>query len=151
MAKSKEQKQEYLLKIFQIMKRRDSIVITDKKTQFKSTEIRLISELLAAKYQGRRMISSQLARALGVTRSAVSQIVGQMEKDGLVIRVPAETDKKIAYVELTDAALKTYSKDITTCMDFVGSLVEKFGEDKFNQLCVLFDEFIDLAEKKIKK
>lgn len=151
MIKTNDKKHEYLLKIFQMLKKREGIVIADKKTHFNNTEIRMIYELIAAKYEGRRLISSQLARILGVTRSAVSQIVNRMEADGVIVRIPDEKDKKIAYVELAESTLKTYEEDIATCTHFVNGIIEEFGEEKFDTMYELFNAFIDIAAKKIEE
>lgn len=150
MIKNNDKKQEYLLKIFQMLKKREGIVIGDKKTHFNNTELRMIHELIVAKYEGRRLISSQLARILGVTRSAVSQIVNRMEADGVIVRIPDEKDKKIAYVELAESTLKTYEEDIATYTRFVDGLIEEFGKEKFDTMYELFNEFVDLAAKKMK-
>ena len=151
MMKTTKKQNEYLFKVFQLMKRREGLVVTDRKTHFNNTEMRMISELLAARYEGRRLISSQLAKMIGVTRSAVSQIVNKLEEEGVIVRIPSDKDKKIAYVELTDKTLETYREDIATCTAFVGSLVKELVEDNFEKMCVLFNAFIDLAEAKIKK
>ncbi len=147
--KNNEKNKQNLVKIFQMIKERENIVITDKPTHFSDTEIRLMSELFVAKYENRRLISSELARLLGVTRSAISQFVQKLEKEEMLVRVPSSTDKKIAYVELTKKAIKTYQKDVEVCTQFVGRLVEEFGEEKFESMYELFMEFANLAKKKI--
>ena len=109
-------------------------------------EIRLIAEVIAARYQGKRLISTQLADLLGVTRSAVSQIVNRLEEQGVVVRVPDDVDRKIAYVEVTEATLVAYEEDLKTCLDFIGRVVEKFGEENFKKMCELYDGFMDLIQ-----
>ena len=141
--------EEYLSKVFQMLKKREDITITDKKTHFNNTEIRMIGELLAARYENRRLISTQIAKLLGVTRSAISQIVNRLELRGVVKRVADENDKKIAYIELSDGILEEYREDLDSCLDFVGAIVEEFGEDNFNKMCELFDSFVELVKTKI--
>ncbi len=137
---------EYLVKVFSLLKKREGLVLSDSKTHFNDTEIRLLSEVLAAKYEGRRLISTQLALLLGVTRSAVSQIVNRLESERVVRRVPDDVDRKIAYVEITEEALAHYQSDIKLCGDFISSLVKNFGEEKFELMCELFNEFMDCVE-----
>ncbi len=137
----------YLAAVFTLMKRRDDVALSTSKTRLNNTELRLVGEILTAKYQGKRLISTELARRLRVTRSAVSQMVNRLEKEGLVRRAPDETDRKIAYVELTDEALTTYEKDIKGCEEFVERVVKEYGEEKFEQMYALFDEFMQCLEK----
>ncbi len=132
--------------VFELLKRREKIIISAKKTRFNDTELRLIGEVLSAKEEGRRLISTQLARLLGITRSAVSQIVNHLEKEGVVVRVPDAVDRKIAYVEITERTLKEYEEEVQACMQFVDKVVEKFGAKKFDQLCSLLDDFLSLLD-----
>ena len=144
-----EKKKEYLAQVFALLKKREALVINNQKTYFNQTELRMIGEILSASSQSRRLISTQLAKLIGVTRSAVSQIVNRLEMRGIVKRVPDEVDKKIAYIELTDTAMEKYGKDLQSTSDFVAIVVTEFGEDKFNKMCKLFGDFIDLIEKKM--
>ena len=136
----------YLNDIFTMMKHMDNLTVADKKTRFNSTEMRMIGEIMASRYVGKRLISTQLAQLLGITRSAVSQIVNRLEAQGILKRVADEVDRKIAYVEITDEALETYGDDLKICVDFVGRVVEKFGVEKFNNMCAAFEEFCVMAE-----
>ena len=87
--------EKYLNDIFTMMKNMDNLTVADQKTRFNSTEIRLLGEILASRYVGKRLISTQLAQLLGITRSAVSQIVNRLESDGIVKRVADDEIKEI--------------------------------------------------------
>lgn len=144
--KKKNENDKYLKAVFMMIRRNERMSITGKKTHFNNTEIRLIGEILAAKAEGKRLISTQLANLLGITRSAVSQIVNHLSAEGVVKRVADDVDRKIAYIEVTEETLATYEKDIECCKEFIGAIVEKFGKDNFETMCVLFDSFMDIAE-----
>ena len=141
--------EEYLTKIFKLIRAREEIVFVDKRTHFNKTELRLISEVVGAQAEGKRVISTQLASRLGITRSAVSQIVNRLEKNGVIKRVSSDKDKKIAYIELSSAILDTYGEDIENSKRFVGAIVEEFGEENFNRLCELTHSFVSLVKKRI--
>lgn len=139
--------EKYLNDIFTIMKSMDNLTVADKKTRFNSTEIRMIGEILAARYVGKRLISTQLAQLLGITRSAVSQIVNRLEAQGVVKRVADEVDRKIAYVEITEEILEAYGEDLKVYANFAGRVVKKFGVEKFNRMCEDFQEFCSLVDE----
>lgn len=143
--------EKYLNKLFQLLKKRETVAITGKKAEFNDTELRLIGEVLSAKVAGKRLISTQLATALGVTRSAVSQIVNHLEERGVVRRVADEVDRKIAYIEVTDEVLSQYQQEIKTCANFAGGLVRKYGVEKFNTMCKMLNDFLDLFEEEKKR
>lgn len=137
----------YLTAVFSMMRKRDSIIVADKKTRFNDTELRLLNEILSAKREGNRLISTQLATKLGITRSAISQIVNRLEESGVVKRVPDEVDRKIAYIEVTEETMDSYRADMKTCGAFVGRVVERFGEEKFQQMKSLLEEFMGMMEE----
>ena len=139
--------EKYLNAVFSMMKKRDGIMVADKKTRFNDTELRLISEVLSAKQGGNRLISTQLATKLGVTRSAISQIVNRLEETGVLKRVPDAVDRKIAYIEVTEETMDSYRADMKTCGDFVGRVVARFGDEKFKQMKGLLEEFMDMMDE----
>ncbi len=132
---------EYLGKILAMFKRMENVVVVNKKTRFNNSELRLLSEILLAKAEGKRYISTQLATRLNVTRSAISQIVNKLEGEGVIKRTPKSKDNKIAYVELTDGALEAYEAEIAVAAEFAGRVVKKFGVAKMEKLLALSDEF----------
>jgi len=138
--------EKYLNDIFTMMRNMDNLTVADKETRFNSTELRLLGEILASKYVGKRLISTQLAKLLGITRSAISQIVNRLESQGIVRRVADDVDRKIAYIEITEETLDTYGEDLKICVDFIGRCVKRFGVEKFNGMCEAFDEFCQLVE-----
>ena len=146
-----DKEEEYLIRIFSLLKKRENLVFNDKKSRFNNTEIRLLSEIIAAKYENRRLISTQLAKMIGVTRSAVSQIVNNLEQQGVVRRVPDEIDRKIAYVEISEEMIEAYGQDLENCKAFVKEVVDEFGEERFTKMSEAYEEFIALTQKKYKE
>lgn len=145
----KTRNEEYLGKIFTMLKKMEGLALTKVKSHFNNSEMRLLGEVICAGYDGKRIISTQLAARLGVTRSAVSQMVNKLEARGIVKRVPDEVDRKIAYIELSDTALTYYNEEKGSYCELIGELIEKFGADKLDQLLELSDSFIEtIAELK---
>ncbi len=145
-----DKREEYLIKIFRLLTARESFVISGEKTHFNKTEIRLISEVLLASYENRRLFSTQIAKILGVTRSAVSHTVQGLEKKGVIKRVQSDKDKKVDYIEISDEILDLYKADLKKCARFVGDIVEEFGESDFYKMCELYEKFVALAQTKLK-
>lgn len=144
--KNESKNKEYLGKILAMFKQMENVVVVNKKTRFNNSELRLIAEILLAKEQGKRYISTQLADRLNVTRSAISQIVQRLEKEGVLKRTLKTPVNKIAYVELSDSALVEYESAVSVAAEFAGSVVNAFGEEKMQQLLTLSDEFAKTVE-----
>ena len=148
---SKEQNKEYLLRVFRILTAREGFVISSEKTHFNKTELRLISEVLAARYENKRLFSTQIAKMLGVTRSAISHTVQRLEERGVIIRIPSETDKKVEYIEISESILELYKEDLEKCARFIGEVVAEFGEKDFYKMCELYEKFVQMAQAKFKE
>ena len=78
-------------------------------------------------------------------------IAKRMEKDGVLRRVPDDVDRKIAYIEMTELAEARYEEVRRALYSFTGKCVDRFGEEKFDQVCALLDEFITIVEDEKKQ
>ena len=132
--------------LFALTRRMANMNVSKKNMLFNDTEMRLIGELINAQMHGKQIISTQIAKSLGITRSAVSQIVDRLENQNIVKRVADKVDRKIAYVELTEEGSKLCKNEAKVYMNRVNMLIEKFGEENFKEMCALFHSFCDLVE-----
>ena len=77
---------EYLTQFMQILRKIENLDLFAATAKFSKTEFRILREIVTENERGNQIISSELARRIGVTRSAVSQIVNKMEKEGVIKR-----------------------------------------------------------------
>ena len=129
--------------MYAIGKRLEELKIFHRAMPFNNTEMQMMREILAAKERGSRVISSGLAKLLGITRSAVSQMVKKLESKGVVRRVPDSRDKKIAYIELSDKARSIYEESRARVNGLLERIVAKLGEEKVEHFITGTNEFID--------
>ena len=139
--------EEYLSRFFSVLRRREELTLTSEDSPYNNTELCVISEICAAKSQGQRLISTQLAKRLGVTRSAISQIVNRLESRGVVKRVDDDVDRKIAYVEITDEFQGSCEDMVAQAVENANKIIKKFGEEKFERMCKQYEEFIAVVKK----
>lgn len=134
---------EYLKKVFRMSKRMESLSLGGFRSRFNNSEMRMIEEILLAGEAGERVISTQLARSLEVTRSAVSQMVNKLANEGIVQRVPDKVDRKIAYIELTDEALDIYRKERKAYCATLDKVIDRMGKENFEKMSELIEQFCD--------
>ena len=139
----------FLREIYRINKRLEEIKIFDEKLALNNTEMQMMREIVAAKEVGQRMISSRLAKILGVTRSAVSQMVNKLESRGVVCRVPDEKDRKIAYIELSDCALEIYGELRERVGRIMRNVIAKLGDKKVETFIRDANEFVDVFSEAV--
>ena len=66
-------------------------------------------DVMAALYRRRESVTmSELSRMLLVSNGNATAVVERLEKDGLVARIPSETDRRTVYVALTRAGLAQF-------------------------------------------
>ena len=129
--------------LYDIARRLDSVQLFNHAFPFNNTEMQLIKEILQAKEAGKNIISSRLAEALGITRSAVSQMVNKLEAKNVVKRVADDKDRKIAYIELSDSARTRYEDMKERINAILGSVIEELGNDKVETFVNSANEFVD--------
>ena len=129
--------------LYDIARRLDSVQLFNHAFPFNNTEMQLIKEILQAKEAGKKIISSRLAEALGITRSAVSQMVSKLESKNIVKRVPDKKDRKIAFIELSDSA-RAINEDMKNRLNaLLGRVIEKLGDEKIDSFVASANEFVD--------
>ena len=136
---------EYLLKLFHLVKDLGDIDFFWGKAKLSRTEFRILWEVANEQCVGRDIISSELARRIGITRSAVSQIVAKLEKNGIVKRVGSEYDRKIAYIRLTDEAKETFLQQARQANEFADRVLAEFGKERLDKLLDESREFSELC------
>lgn len=136
---------EYLLKLFHLVKDLGDIDFFWGKAKLSRTEFRILWEVANEQCEGRDIISSELARRIGITRSAVSQIVAKLEKNGIVKRVGSEYDRKIAYIRLTDEAKETFLHQARQANEFADRVLAEFGKERLDKLLDESREFSELC------
>lgn len=133
--------------IYSICKKLDDIKIFYHAVPFNNTEMQMIREIVLVKESGEHIIASSLAKKLGITRSAVSQIVNKLEKNNIIKRFPDPMDKKVAFIELSENAVSVYEETKRRVNVFLEQVVERLGEEKVENFIKGANEFIDAFEE----
>ena len=140
----------YLGKIQNMTRTMQNVVFVRGKKSFNNSEMIMLEESVAADKKGERLISTELADKVGVTRSAISQMVNRLSAKGLVKRVPDDVDKKIAYIELDGKAKEMYLAQRKKMGEVVNKVINDFGVDKANQMIKLVEEFSDSVYRNVR-
>ena len=134
---------EYLIKSFELMRSLENVDFFAGVSNLSRTEFHLLREVILEAEKGKKIISSELARRLGITRSAVSQIVTKMEQRGIVNRVSSPTDRKIAYICLSESSMAVFEEQCKHANETMKRIVELYGEDKIR---TFFNEYVELRK-----
>ena len=138
---------EYLVKLIKTTRELENLDFFMGKAKLSKTEFRLMQEILVEREKGKGVISSELARRLGVTRSAISQVVTRLEERGIVKRVPSDTDKKIAYVELSEYTITLFEEQCARANVCIERVAAEFGEERLKNLIKENEELFAVFRK----
>ena len=138
---------EYAIKLFHAVEQVESIKFFEKSATLSKTEFRLLREVITEREKGEEIISSELARRLGITRSAISQIVTKLENRGILVRAAAEDDKKIAYIRLSEQSVALYEEQCRQANELMNEVTKKFGVTRTKRLSAECDEFLRLLKE----
>jgi len=76
-----------------------------------------------------------IANKLGATKQNVTQLIGSLEKKGLVAIVPSKKDRRAVNVRLTDLGLETMVNcGSNMTVDFMADVFNGFGEKELETL-----------------
>ena len=137
----------YLNKLILTVKFMEGLDIMPANVNLTQTEFRLIREIVMEREAGNQIISSEIARRLNITRSAVSQLVNKLEKRGIVERKASPTDRKIFYVVLSESSLNVFKQQCDEANKLINRVVEVFGKEKTDQLIGLYEEFASVFDE----
>ncbi|HAM53765.1 MAG TPA: hypothetical protein DCP92_24865 [Nitrospiraceae bacterium] len=100
---------------------------------------------------------TEFAKAVGITKGAVSQVVKKLETKGFVKRYKSGHNNKEVFVELTGAGRNFYIKHKKTNETTLKPLIEelkKYPDDKIEFLISIFTwlcEYLDQGRKQMKE
>lgn len=114
---------------------------------FNNTEMRLIGTIILNAEFGKKLISTQIAENLGITRSAVSQMVNKLERKGVLKRIPSDYDRKTAYIELTENTRDEYEKQKKAVCEDLERIKTLMGEKNLKKLVELTNLFVECQNK----
>lgn len=140
---------DYVAEFIHILRKVEGLDLFSSTAKFSKTEFRILREIIEENEKGKGIISSELARRIGITRSAISQIVNKMEERGIVKRVPAPNDKKIAYVQLSESTVGIYEDQCRQAGDLLKKIVAVYGKENMEKFISSCNDLID-AFKKVK-
>lgn len=105
--------------------------------------LRIISGSLAA---GEPMTVSDISELVGVTKSAVSQIISSLEDKGYIYKVKSDEDKRRMYLALTERGEKIAEAINGLYNRRLNYIRKNFGEEEFDEFVRLFIKYIELCD-----
>lgn len=93
---------------------------------------------------GEQLTMSELAEQLGVTSGGATRLVDKVAADGLVVRRPCVTDRRVHHVALTEAGRDVLAEVLTAHRaDLARELTDRLTTAQRAQLDALLDQLRD--------
>ncbi|MDA3845125.1 MAG: MarR family transcriptional regulator [Vallitaleaceae bacterium] len=95
----------------------------------------MVLHALASK--GKQAIQS-IAEKVFITSSTMTYTVDKLEKRGLIQRVPSPEDRRVIYIEMTDAGNTLWDKTIVDHVDDLGEMFAGVDKEELVQTIEMF-------------
>lgn len=138
---------ENVVELMQVVRDAEMFDLIGGDIKLSKTESRLLREVALEQEKGNEIISSELAKRLGITRSAVSQLVTKLEEREIIVRASSPVDRKIAYIRLSEKSKQIVADQCARCADLLERVSEKFGKKRMNDFISSCGEFFDILKK----
>ncbi|NLG24946.1 MAG: MarR family transcriptional regulator [Clostridiales bacterium] len=92
-------------------------------------------------------VSDVRCRLVHLSRPAVSQLLGALEKRGYLVREPDRGDRRRVAVRLTDRGSAARDTAWAHMHGRLGRVIDRFGEDNARQLIALLAALSDAADQ----
>lgn len=91
----------------------------------------------------KNITTSELAKLLGVSKSAVTMKVAELEKKGYVIKKISAKDKRIKHLEISCSLADIYDKFEVLDEDIYGELEGMYTKQELDSFCKILDYISD--------
>ena len=90
--------------------------------------------------------TSDICAYLKISKPAASQILNHLEDKGIVKRLQLKTDRRSAFVHITEEGKKIFKKEQLRLREATRKIMEKMGEDDARKFVELLRKFHGILE-----
>jgi Transcriptional regulators len=83
--------------------------------------------------------ASYLAKALNISKSAVTIKVNELIRQGLVVKTRSEADRRVYYLHVSPEVEEDYRRYDRRLDNAVRAVTQRYGDDEVEQLCDMLD------------
>lgn len=95
----------------------------------------------------KKLTATELCAKLKMLKSQMNRTLNSMEAKGLIFRERSASDKRQVYVGLNMENFGIYWRQHEKILDFVGSLLEKMGKEKADEIIKVLNLITDSAKE----
>jgi DNA-binding MarR family transcriptional regulator len=96
--------------------------------------------------RGERLTLNEISSEMNVSAANITYLIDQLEKDGLVARVPYAADRRVTHVDLTEAGLEACRQLVPGMAHLMEQMAQGFSEDEKRLFAQLLQRFCLNAE-----
>lgn len=102
-------------------------------------------------HQKEAVTATMLSRRTKISKSAISQTAGSLERKGYIIRQHSAKDRRKTCIGLTEAGRAVLVQEEQEFMNYYGETFDRMGKENCRQLIGLLRQFIVQASVEAKK
>ena len=112
-------------------------------SEYSVTEARVFFEI----YENEGCNAAHIAETMNIDKSYLSKIISSHEKNGYILKMPSDTDKRVYNLFLTDSGRSRALKFIENSNVEIGDVLTCLSDDEQNQMYEALETIIGLLKK----
>ena len=93
-----------------------------------------------------QLTAGELASALNMSSSALTQLTDRMISAKLISRIDSKTDRRLVYLKLTNVGKKHFQKTMKSIESKTSKILEPIAEKDLKEVVRIFSEFLTKYE-----
>ena len=89
---------------------------------------------------------TDVSRRMMISKPAATQVVNRMVDRGFMERLSDENDRRVVYIQATEAGRAFYAEKMDRNLTLVDHVVERMGEREAKDLAALLNHFFDAID-----
>ncbi|MEA4903050.1 MarR family winged helix-turn-helix transcriptional regulator [Desulfitobacterium sp.] len=133
-------------KIYEIMEKfRRNMMNKKMSGEIPRSEFKLLKVVQMNSTKREGVTISSLSDHLGISKSAVSQMINLLEDEGYIERVFTKNDRRLVYVRLTDGGEKYIAQRYQKFLESMTEIFNRMGEKDTEELLRLLEKLYDIV------
>jgi len=136
------------VKIYQILQKFHKTGLSRKITGgMPHSEIMMLKKIKLNCYETEGVTISTLSKLLEVSKSAVSQMVNNLEDKGYIERINTKNDRRLVYVRLTVSGEQCLAKELQSLLQKMDEMFDGMGEEETEDLLRLLEKLYSIVSE----
>lgn len=139
-------------KIYEIMEKfRRNVAYKKMNGEIPHSEFKLLKVIKRRNAEGEEVTVSTLSEQIGVSKSAISQMINHLEDEEYIERITTKNDRRLVYVRLTEHGERFLTEQYQRFLQGMTEIFNQMGEKDTEELLRLLEKLYEIVTARTQK